>query len=332
MFQSFLLLFIIFTASVHCQDPPKALKINVISRSNGGGLEVDQHIIKEALENLGCTVNCVEFWKESAQKPKADINIFFEMIDPELLSEVSINWLVSNPEWFRQDVKLLDRIDLILCRTKEVERVFQDLGKKTYLLRFTSPDSYQEKIKKDYTSFLHTPGQSDLKGTNAIIRVWNNSPSLPHLTLIKYGHLIKEKLDENLANAKEISIRLPTEAFRSYQNRCGIHLCPSETEGFGHYIMEAMSTKAVVITTNAPPMNEFITDPRCLVSCKMHFPLRLATGYCIDEEELVQKIKEISALPTSELEAIGLANRETYLKISQEFRERLQMLIKDTKL
>ncbi|MES2199112.1 MAG: glycosyltransferase [Chlamydiota bacterium] len=65
------------------------------------------------------------------------------------------------------------------------------------------------------------------------------------------------------------------EDLRKIQNKTGIHLCPSEVEGFGHCIFEALSTGAVVITTDAPPMNEFIKDPRCLVPFSHSAPTHL---------------------------------------------------------
>ena len=42
-------------------------------------------------------------------------------------------------------------------------------------------------------------------------------------------------------------------------NRCAVHLCPSSYEGFGHYINEARSVGAFIVTTNAQPMNELVT-------------------------------------------------------------------------
>ena len=45
---------------------------------------------------------------------------------------------------------------------------------------------------------------------------------------------------------------------RRLQNAHAFHVCPSEVEGFGHYLMEAMSVGAVVLATDAEPMNELV--------------------------------------------------------------------------
>ena len=39
-----------------------------------------------------------------------------------------------------------------------------------------------------------------------------------------------------------------------------VHICPSAREGFGHYINEARSVGAVVLTIDAAPMSEFVVD------------------------------------------------------------------------
>ena len=93
----------------------------------------------------------------------------------------------------------------------------------------------------------------------------------------------------------------PTDAIKVYENMCGIHLCPSETEGFGHYIMEALSAGAVVVTTDAPPMNEFVTDAAAWQASNRSEPWGLATNYFVDPAKLEETVNALMQLPVSEL-------------------------------
>jgi glycosyltransferase involved in cell wall biosynthesis len=164
-------------------------------------------------------------------------------------------------------------------------------------------------------------GGSLQKGTSAILRIWK--PHFPHLTVIKQSSewIVSQR------NLKFMTTFVPESELRQLQNRCGIHLCPSETEGFGHYLMEAMSTKAVVVTTDAPPMNEFIQDRRCLVPFFKSAPQRLGINYYVDTDELKNKIESLMALPEEELRKIGEYNRMIYLQKRLEFQKRLNLLL-----
>ena len=53
---------------------------------------------------------------------------------------------------------------------------------------------------------------------------------------------------------------MPREDLLILMNACQYHLCPSEYEGFGHYINEARSTGALIISTDAAPMNELVKN------------------------------------------------------------------------
>ncbi|MBA3721547.1 MAG: glycosyltransferase [Parachlamydiaceae bacterium] len=298
------------------------LTLNLCSQMNDGGLENDQKIMGKALEQLGYKVQCVNYFDKN-NPPKADINIFFERLRPEWFSYAIENWFVPNPEWYYQGLELLDEIDLILCRTKEIEKVFKENKQKTFFLGFTSHDCSKPEIKKDYSKILHLAGISKQKGTSQIVNIWKRNPSFPLLVIIK--HWFQEFFNQD--NYKLIPHRVDIQELREYQNGCGIHLCPSETEGFGHYIMEAMSVGAVVLTTNAPPMNEFITDPRCLVGYERTAPQYFATNYFVDEKQLESTINNIIKLSNEELEKIGSKNRENYLRKTAEFNERLSLLM-----
>ena len=55
-----------------------------------------------------------------------------------------------------------------------------------------------------------------------------------------------------------------------------------------------MSTKALTLTTNAPPMNELITPERgLLVNYHNTKPQRLGTNYYVDPQNLEEKIEEV---------------------------------------
>ena len=212
---------------------------------------------------------------------------------------------------------------------KEVERIYSGLKKKTYFLGFTSRDCYQPEIQKDFSAFAHLAGMSVQKGTMAIANVWMDNPQFGKVTVLQYWVFSPVT---HLSNLVWISARIPEKELRLLQNQCAIHLCLSETEGFGHYLVEAMLTKAVVLTTDAPPMNEHITDPRCLVPYKGQSIQNLAINYYVDEEALEEKIKDLMQLPPSELEAIGEDNRRAFLQKARQFRQNLQRLLKDRRL
>lgn len=318
----FIIFFQIFfqSTSLCAESKAKSLKINIFSSCNGKGLQVDKEILQEALSEMGHSVVYINYG-EPISKQKADINLFIEHPLIDKLSWAPINWLIPNPEWYTQDLKLLDKMDLILCKTRESVNIFSSRGYPTYYLGFTSPDCYDPLIEKDYSCFLHLAGGSDQKGTNSVLRVWKSN--CPHLTVVKreMDWIISQR------NLTFITRYVPQKELRQIQNRCGIHLCPSETEGFGHYIMEAMSAKAVIVTTNAPPMNENILDHRCLVRFFKSTPQRLATNYYVDPAELKNAIDGLLTLSPEELREIGERNRKVYLRTRDEFWQRLRYLL-----
>jgi hypothetical protein len=301
-----------------------SLTINLFSQKNGKGLEASRQILKNDLVELGHLVYERDANEGKCKNcPQADLNIFFQIINPAWLDSAGVNWFIPNPEWYRQDRLLLNHIDLILCRTHEVERIFNALNKRTYYIGFTSHDCLNTAYEKDYTRCLHVAGGSHHKGTQAIVKAWSGRGDLNNLTVLVH-YFVPHRVQPNV---QWINEKLSEPDLRIFQNCCGIHLCPSETEGFGHYLMEAMSTGAVVITTDGPPMNEYIEDKRCLVPYTHISPCRLASRYLVDPEQLTQCIEELMALSTEELKKIGDLNRANYLQRTKEFHLNLKRLI-----
>lgn len=302
----------------------RTLKINLFSAQNGKGLEASREILKNALEEQGHIVYQLEQRENGCNKcPQADLNIFFEHINRKWINRGDVNWFIPNPEWYLQDSSLLKQMDLILCRTHEVERIFDALNMKTFYMGFSSRDCFYESIDKDFELCLHVAGSSPYKGTQAVIKAWTGRDHFNPLTMIIH----KSSFRCELPNVHLIKKRIELAELRLLQNTCGIHLCPSEAEGYGHYLMEAMSTGAVVITTDGPPMNEFIQDKRCLVPYLREEPCFLGTRYFVDSEKLAECVEALMAMPLEELQKIGECNRANYLLRTEEFHQHLEELM-----
>lgn len=332
MLQFFAILFFIvssFLSPLINAEEPVSLTFNIISHSlqNGAGKEVDVLILKGELEKLGHQVNLFDYYKVDAVNP-ADINIFLAQFKSTWFSKARQNWFIPNAECCDATLEELQKFDLILCKTEECLKIFTPLNKNCYYLGFTSIDRYQPSTSKKFSKLLHVAGKSRMKGTGQILKAWRDEPGLPNLIMTKHSYI--PPITKVPRNVKLVVKRVPSPTLLKWQNECGIHLCPSKTEGFGHYIMEAMSTGAVIVTTDAPPMNEFIKDKRCLVNYSSTGKKKFATIYNVDSYALAKTVRALQQLSNEELQTIGQFNRQEYLRRSVEFKHNLENLINRT--
>jgi glycosyltransferase involved in cell wall biosynthesis len=300
------------------QPGSRKLKINLICYKNGVGLNRDITTLQQELTKLGHSVHFINVLHPIPKK--ADINIFIEIGQDDFFSFADKNYFIPNPEWCRFSPEKIAQFDMVLTKTKEGERIFKLLNPNTIYLGFTCNDHYDEKITKDDKNFLHLAGSSIQKGTEGLIQTWMQNPQFPSLFLIKHKNTIDYPPASNL---KLITEYVSDSTLMNLQNQCGIHVCPSETEGFGYYIMEALSCGAVVVTTDAPPMNEFVSDKRCLVGYNRTAPCRFATNYYVDSQKLESTVADLLSLSEDELHEIGRKNREFYLENDRLFKQRL---------
>jgi glycosyltransferase involved in cell wall biosynthesis len=301
-----------------------ALHINLIGYSNGVGIDQDIAILGEELTNLGHRVEFVHIL-DFEPRQKADINLFIERVNPLFFPFAEKNYLIPNPEWYNKR-DLIAKFDLILCKTKEAQAIFEQYSPRTLFLGFTSKDCYREEVQKELRLPIHLAGKSIQKGTDSLYDLWQRE-KLPPLRLL---HHMEEEYPE-VPNISQITDYLPQPELREWQNRYGLHLCLSETEGFGHYLNEALSTEAIVVTTDAPPMNEFVTDKRCLVKHRRTQKQDLAINYYFDQADFLQVFTRLLKLSDEELKEIGRQNRQNYLKNDQLFKQRLAEIFGEIK-
>ena len=321
------------TRSFHWKKHTVNPKINIIARTNGVGLDRDVDLIHNTLKASGFNVTVSHcrgisplrrFFPET---PQFDANIFLERVFPRWFGSATKNLLIPNQERFpKRHLPHLKQIDHILCKSRHAEAIFSNLGHSTEFISFTSTDLLDETIQPDYQSFFHLAGRSTLKGTETILNLWKKHPEWPKLTIVQCKENAPEHVPENVCL---ITDYIPHEEIKQYLNRHGIHLCTSLSEGWGHYIVEAMSCKAAVITTDAPPMNELITPDRGIPVAYNHSePRHLGTNFYIDPDKLESHIQQLLVLPPEKKQIYGDHARTWFEKNDREFRQNLPKIIR----
>lgn len=317
--------------------PPR---IQILARDNGAGLSRDLTLLADALTTAGADVQRTPLphrgrlaeWLTrlhlAGASPLYDWNLMLERVRPEFRNAATRNVLVPNPEYFRAwDQAMLDGIDLVWAKTRHAQRLFAALGKRVRYVGFTSPDRRDPSVPR-LPTFFHGPGRSANKGTAALLALWAAHPEWPLLTVAWRRKRVAPGVLS--ANVRLIREHLDDDAYRRLQNAHRFHLCPSQTEGFGHYLVEAMSCGAVVVTLDAEPMNELVTSERgVLVPARPAGMQDLATLYAFDDADMERAVARCVAMPADEAAMLGAAARAWYEAERAAFPQRLRAAIED---
>ncbi len=303
--------------------------INVISPDNGVGLTHSAAILSRALEEAGCEVSThdIRAHPDSAWQPYT-ANVFMERLIPAWFEAAELNLMVPNQEWFLdEDLPHLPQVDCMLCKTRHAREIFDRLGVATEYTSFTSNDRLEEDQPRDPKGFFHLAGRSLRKGTETLLTLWERHPEWPPLTIVQHP---ETQLKVHGPNVKYISEYLEDDDLRDLQNRLGVHLCPSEVEGFGHSIVEPMTCRALVVTTDGPPMNEIVTPERgLLVEYRSEKPERLGMRYFVDSQALEGAIDEILGMDEMRQRRLGSNARDWYEENDRFFRQKVAEMIKN---
>lgn len=334
-----------------------ALRVRLIGKSNGVGLSRDFDLLEAALRAAGCEVSlqrcerrerrrrrAITTWaaaklrrlpfmaaRGAAWVPLWDVNVMLEHVWPQFLHQARCNVLVPNPEWCdRRDRGFVGAVDRLWTKSVMAEQLFRALGCATFHIGFDSEERLCPEVEREQ-KFLHLAGRSPLKGTQRLLSLWQRHPEWPTLTVIENDAMPDKSAAVGVCPNIQYRRGYVSDAtLRRLQNAHRFHLCPSEAEGWGHYIAEAMSVRAVTLTTDAPPMNELVQPERgVLIGTRpgaQHNLVRLA---CFDEAALEQAVGRCLSLRLEELEAIGSAARAWFLANKSAFAGRVAAAIDD---
>lgn len=265
--------------------------VNLVSRDNGVGLTTDMELMAGILTGAGYDVQRVN-WRDPIMRI-CDVGIFLELWSPRLGRFARRTVGVFNLEWFMPSWRsFLPTFDQLWAKSTEAYETLTGtfkLGNVT-LTGFSGQDLYDPAVERELTC-LHLRGHSGLKGTDAILRAWQANPDLPPLTVVSAAPL-------PVPPGVRLLLRQPREDLAREMNRAVIHVCPSESEGFGHYIAEALSVGAVVVTTDAPPMNEHVRPEwGYLLPARDGAMHDLARLHLVDSDDIAEAVRAAASLP-----------------------------------
>lgn len=310
--------------------------IRIVGRTNGVGIDRDVQLLADAFAAWNgrpafSRYRSLAPWRHwlgparATRTGRDDTILFLERVTARWLRSADRFVLIPNQERYpARLVPALRHVQHILCKSVHAVDIFSCHHPSVHFLGFTSVDRRLPDAAPDYDRFFHLGGGSSAKGTPALLELWARHPEWPVLTVVWHR---REQVGAVPANVRLIRDYLQDAELRQLQNACGIHLCPSLSEGWGHYIVEAMSCGAVTMVTDGAPMNELVRPDRgILVPAARTQPRKLGVDYFIDVSLLEQRIEQLIRTPLEEKRRLGAAARTWYELNDAAFPVRLQEL------
>jgi glycosyltransferase involved in cell wall biosynthesis len=307
-------------------------QIRIVGKQNRVGLDRDIEVVTSSIEAAGMATTFRHYrdrmwWRAVLPGPvSVPAQIFVERAFPRWRRSTGRSFLIPNQERFpTRHLRRLNSIDAIFAKTRHAAELFSRYHGSVVHTGFTSPDRKEEGVAKDWKRFLHLAGRSTVKGTDVILDIWNRHPEWPTL------HLVQSTENAPKSTPSNVTLHsgyLDDRELQRLQNQCGIHLCPSRCEGWGHYIAEGLSCGAVVVTTDAPPMNELVTEGRGrLVPWDRSAPRHLGTCYYVSAPALEESIERLLQASEDHLARLGDAARRWFQENDARFRNEFPQLI-----
>lgn len=249
------------------------MKVNIIANfQKNTGLMQDAAILRGVLSAVfGEDIRIFRVPHVFPQCEESDINFFLEVINPSLFSYARKNIWIPNPEWtYKTWIPYLHMMDEIWVKTTESLQIISkvvDYKKPVKLIGWTSIDKGFDVIndKKNYSKAILPVGKNIYRNPKpvfqAYMRIQQDDPALysklPTLHLVySPAHLVitvPPEIESKVIVKAEV---LKESEYDILLKECGLCICVSVAEGFGHAVNEAMSVGCNLILSPISPFRE----------------------------------------------------------------------------
>ena len=165
---------------------------------------------------------------------------------------------------------LFNVFDFLICNTKRHSQLFSWHSQCFYIPWGTDLKlfsfSNNKSIKNDEVVFFHSAGMSPYrKGTDLVLEAFKRVKGSAKLVIHSQVDISKSMPDmknivDEMLCSKRLQIYEKTVSAPGMYYMGDIYVYPSRLDGIGLTIAEALASGLPVITSNSPPMNEFIDE------------------------------------------------------------------------
>ena len=249
------------------------MRVNIVGNFQvNTGLMQDAAILRGILVGvLGETVKIFKVPHVLPECGDADINFFLEVINPSLFSYARKNIWIPNAEWTCKSwTPYLDMIDEIWVKTTEARRIFNEVvqGRKPVVqIGWTSIDKVwnPDTDKKNYSKAIVPVGKNMYRHPKPIFQAYlkikeSNTDlysRLPTLYVVHAPNHIAITVPDAIQSKVVLKSEVLNETdYDQLLKECGLCMCISMAEGFGHAVNEAMSAGCNLILSPILPFKE----------------------------------------------------------------------------
>ena len=264
------------------------MRINLISNFYSKGLTQDSGILRGLITNQFPNAEIRKIQHYLPECPEAELNIFIESVNPALFISASKNIWIPNPEWtYKTWIPYITMFDEIWVKTNEAVSIFNKYvcPQRIKYIGWTSIDKvFPNSEEKDYNKALVLLGKNIYRNPKPLIKAYYDIflkdkvlyQKLPELHIPYKKDEVQFFLPPELQEKVTLYDVISESDYDKLLHTCGLAICISACEGFGHAVNEAMSAGCNLILSNIRPFHEltsealwgselqFIDHPKCL--------------------------------------------------------------------
>jgi hypothetical protein len=314
------------------------MRVNIIGNHKKiTGVSQDVHVLHGMLVHVfGKDIQVRHVPHYYPQCAEAEVNFFIEVINPSLFMYASKNIWIPNPEWTYKDWKpYLSMVDEVWVKTHEGMKLLE--GNKLYT-GWTSIDKTMPEVKHFNKAIVPT-GKNIWRNPRPIIQTYlgiqKQKPELfaklPELHIVHSPQAVPlpplpESLTSKIILHSEV---MSEESYDALLKECGLCICMSAAEGFGHAVNEAMSAGCILMLSPIDPFEEIAPKDTLWVSelKRTPHPQCLGNLYDVDLRSLAETLEQYTDLSDYARTRMSQASRDLYESRHADFVHRLKGIL-----